>query len=45
MLSEYLFICWPGIEPVPTGVDVGSLNCWTTREVPKWPYKDTSHLI
>ena len=35
MLSEYLFICWPGIKPVPTAVDVGSLNHWTTREVPK----------
>ena len=25
---------WPGIKPVPCAVEVGSLNCWTTREIP-----------
>ena len=24
----------PGIEPVPPALEVRSLNCWTTREVP-----------
>ena len=25
---------WPGIEPMPPAVEPGSLNPWTTREVP-----------
>ena len=30
-----LIVHQPGIEPVPPAVEVQSLNCWTTREVPK----------
>ena len=28
-----LLVSWPGIEPVPSALEVQSLNPWTAREV------------
>ena len=42
-------VCPPGIEPMPPAVEVGSLNHWTTREVPvngnNHIFTETSKLI
>ena len=32
-----MLVLWPGMEPEPFAVEVGSLNHWTTREVPDLP--------
>ena len=29
---------WPGIEPRPPALEARSLNCWTTREVRRFPF-------
>ena len=34
--SYGILVCWPGIEPMPSEVEVWSLNHLTTREFPKF---------
>ena len=33
-VQHRILVFWPGIKPVPSAVEVQSLNHWTTREAP-----------
>ena len=33
--ARRILVPWPGIKPVPFTVEAGSVNHWTTREVPR----------
>ena len=39
-----ILVPWPGMEPIPTTVDMQSFNCWTTREINPCLFFSFKHL-
>ena len=40
-----ILVPWPGIEPLPSAVEVQNLNHWTAREVPQHDFSSVQFIM